>query len=44
MKFDYEVTTPRELIDAIAEDIKQDSTPEQIEAIEKYKKMLLQFF
>lgn len=38
------VTSPREIITAIAEDLKQKSTDEQKQAIEEYKQMLLEFF
>lgn len=37
-------TSPREIITAIAEDLKQKSTDEQKKVIEEYKKLLLEFF
>lgn len=37
-------TSPKEIITAIAEDLKQKSTDEQKQVIEEYKQLLLEFF
>ena len=37
-------TSPREIIIAIAEDLKKKSTDEQKQIIEEYKQLLLDFF
>lgn len=38
------ITSPREIIIAVSEEIKKNATEEQKAIIEEYKKMLLEFF
>ena len=38
------ITSPREIIIAVSEEIKKNATDEQKTIVEEYKKMLLEFF
>lgn len=38
------ITSPREIIIAISEEVKKNATDEQKAIIEEYKRMLLEFF